>query len=151
MSRPRKLISASTGARSSEDIEQRKQEEQLLYNYEPLDVEAVPSGITKEGYLIYQELAPRMKQLPISALDEGILTMYCNLFAIYSEMAQEVSEFGPIDPSGKMSTAYKVMMDASKQLKSLASSLGLTLDSRMKLVIPEASKPEPEDPFGDML
>lgn len=151
MSRPRKLLSASTGARSSEDIEQRKQEEELLYNYEPLDTEAVPAGITKEGYLVYKDLAPRLKQLPISVLDEGILTMYCNLFALYSEMAQEVSEYGAIDPSGKMSTAYKIMMEASKQLKSLASSLGLTLDSRMKLVIPEAQRPEPKDMFGDML
>lgn len=152
MARPRKLVSAQENSHlTKEQRIEREKEEELLYNYDPISLDEVPHGITKEGWLIYEDLVPQMRQLPISKLDAGLLVIYCNTYAIYSQATQEVSEYGFLDENGKPSGAFKVMNETSKQLKSLASSLGLSIDSRMKIVIPEAKEREPEDPFGAML
>lgn len=152
MPRPRKLVSAQENSHlTKEQRIEREKEEELLYNYDPISLDEVPHGITKEGWLIYEDLVPQMRQLPISKLDAGLLVIYCNTYAIYSQATQEVSEYGFLDENGKPSGAFKVMNETSKQLKSLASSLGLSIDSRMKLVIPEVKEREPEDPFGAML
>ena len=152
MARPRKLISAQDNSHlTKEQRLEREKEEELLYNYEPLDVANVPQGITKEGYLVWEELAPKLATLPISALDSGMVTIYCNTFAIYSEATQALSEHGLLTDDGKISPYFKMQNESAKTLKSIASSLGLSIDSRMRLVIPEAQRPEPKDMFGDML
>lgn len=152
MARPRKLISAQDNSHlTKEERSEREQEEQELYNYEQLSLDDIPEGITKEGWLIYEDLVPQLKQLPISKLDAGMLVIYCNTYAIYSQATQEVSEYGYLDEKGKPSGAFKVMNETSKQLKSLASSLGLSIDGRMKLIIPSMKTKEQPDPFGDML
>lgn len=152
MARPRKLISAQENSHlTKEQRLEREKEEELLYNYEPISLDEVPQGITKEGWLVYETLIPQMKQLPISKLDAGMLVIYCNTYAIYSDAVSEVSTYGYLDENGKPSGAFKVMTETSKQLKSLASSLGLSIDSRMKLVVPEVKEKEDDDPFGKML
>lgn len=153
MARPRKLMDASSGNYTKEQIEDKRSIENALYEYEALDPNATPTGITKEGWLIYNELAPKMKQLPVSCLDEGMLVMYCNTFAIYQEVVREVSENGAVGKDGKTTGAFKAMMETQKQLKSIASSLGLTLDARMRMIIPDSKKPEkePDDLFGKMM
>ncbi|MRB24645.1 phage terminase small subunit P27 family, partial [Bacillus thuringiensis] len=133
MARPRKLLSAQDNShRTKEERAIMEEAEEKLYNYNPISLDEVPEGITKEGWLIYESLVPRMKQLPISDLDAGLLVIYCNTYGIYSQAVQEVSRDGYLDENGKPSGAFKVMNETSKQLKSLASSLGLSIDSRMK-------------------
>ena len=114
-------------------------------------MDVVPQGITKEGWTYYETLVPQMSQLPISQLDAGMLVIYCNTYAIYADAVQEVSQYGYLDENGKPSGAFKVMNESAKQLKSIAGSLGLSIDSRMKLVIPQVKEKEEDDPFAKML
>lgn len=152
MARPRKLISAQDNShRTKEERLQMEKQEEELYNYKPISLDVVPQGITKEGWTYYETLVPQMSQLPISQLDAGMLVIYCNTYAIYADAVQEVSQYGYLDENGKPSGAFKVMNESAKQLKSIAGSLGLSIDSRMKLVIPQVKEKEDDDPFAKML
>lgn len=152
MARPRKLISAQDNShRTKEERLQMEKQEEELYNYKPISLDVVPQGITKEGWTYYETLVPQMSQLPISQLDAGMLVIYCNTYAIYADAVQEVSQYGYLDENGKPSGAFKVMNESAKQLKSIAGSLGLSIDSRMKLVIPQVKEKEEDDPFAKML
>ncbi|GKV67499.1 hypothetical protein NCCP2331_36520 [Sporosarcina sp. NCCP-2331] len=49
----------------------------------------------------------------------------------------------------KVNPEFTAMNDAARILRSVAGSLGLTIDSRMRIVVPKDNKPN--DPFAELL
>ena len=94
---------------------------------------------------------PLLQQLPIAELDYDRIKRYCQLVALTDEAYQHIITFGSINEEGtKRTPQYFNYMDGLKELKALCGSLGMTIDSRMKLVVPTESEKKQSvyDMFG---
>ena len=94
---------------------------------------------------------PLLQQLPIAELDYDRIKRYCQLVALTDEAYKHMMKFGSINEEGtKRTPQYFNYMDGLKELKTLCGSLGMTIDSRMKLVVPTESEKKQSvyDMFG---
>ena len=151
MGRPRKLINASVKNYTEEERIQKQKEEEKLYNYEPLDFSYYPAGLLREAYHEWERISHFIGDLPISELDQQAMVRYCNYSYLYSEMAEQVAYEGPLTSDGKLNPKVTAMNSYSKELKSATNDLGLTINSRLKLVAPKEIENESNDPLGQLL
>ena len=156
MARPRKLIDTATGNFTKEEIEQRKKEEESLYEFEKIPL-SPPSWLNKEAKKEYKRIAPLLNRLPIAELDLMMVSMYCDLVSDYQAASEQAYTEGRIveeldsqgNPKTKINEAWKLKESAAKNIRSIAGQLGMTIDSRMRIVVPKEE--EKEDPFADMM
>ena len=66
-------------------------------------------------------------------------------------MAEQVAYEGPLTSDGKLNPKVTAMNSYSKELKSATNDLGLTINSRLKLVAPKEIENESNDPLGQLL
>lgn len=151
MARPRKLLNAQTGNLTKDIIAERKQEEEKLYNYEKLDFGIYPPSLLPQAYDEWDRIANYIGELPLSELDQNTLVRYCNYTYLYAETAKLVAEQGVITPEGKANPAVNAMNSYSKELKSATNDLGLTINSRLRIINPAEKEKVEDDAFGDML
>lgn len=151
MSRPRKLLNASTKHYTEEERIQKQKEEEKLYNYTPLDFSYFPMGLLRGAYPEWERIGHFVGDLPLSELDSQTLVSYCNYVYLYSKLAEEVSIEGEVTNEGKLNPKVTAMMGYSKQIKSATNDLGLTINSRLKLVAPKEVEDESKDPLGQLL
>lgn len=149
--RPRKLLNASSKNYTEEERIQKQNEEEKLYNYEPLDFSYYPAGLLREAYHEWERISHFIGDLPISELDQQAMVRYCNYSYLYSEMAEQVAYEGPLTEDGKLNPKVTAMNSYSKELKSATNDLGLTINSRLKLVAPKEIENESNDPLGQLL
>lgn len=156
MARPRKLIEASTGKIGKAEIEERKKEEAALDDFEKISHKP-PSWLSKDAKAEYKRIVPLMDKLPIAALDFASVAMYCDYFSKYKAASLAVETEGrtiiEFDSQGnkkkKVNPEFTAMNDAARILRSVAGGLGLTIDSRMRIVVPKENKQN--DPFSELL
>lgn len=151
MSRPKKLLNASSKHFTEEERIQKQKEEEKLYNYEPLDFSYFPMGLLRGAYAEWERIGNFVGDLPLSELDSQTLVSYCNYVYLYSKLAEEVSVEGEVTSDGKLNPKVTAMMGYSKQIKSATNDLGLTINSRLKLVAPKEIEDESKDPLGALL
>lgn len=151
MARPRKLLNTQQGNLTQEQQFQKKKEEEKLYNYEPLDFSYFPMGLLRGAYAEWERIGNFIGELPLSELDSQTLVSYCNYVYLYSKLAEEVSIEGEVTAEGKLNPKVTAMMGYSKQIKSATNDLGLTINSRLKLVAPKEVEDESKDPLGALL
>lgn len=151
MTRPRKLLNASTKHYTEEELIKKQKEEEKLYNYEPLDFSYFPMGLLKGAYPEWVRIGNFVGDLPLSELDSQTLVSYCNYVYLYSKLAEEVSIEGEVTDEGKLNPKVTAMLGYSKQIKSATNDLGLTINSRLKLVAPKEVEDETKDPLGQLL
>jgi P27 family predicted phage terminase small subunit len=151
MGRPRKLLNAQQGNLTQEQQFQKKKEEEKLYNYEPLDFSYFPMGLLRGAYPEWERIGNFAGSLPLSELDSQTLVSYCNYVYLYGKLAEEVSVEGEVTSDGKLNPKVTAMMGYSKQIKSATNDLGLTINSRLKLVAPKEVEDESKDPLGQLL
>lgn len=148
MARPRKLLNAQSGNLTTEQREEREQEEKILYNYEKLDFSYYPSGLLREAFPEWDRIGAYIGDLPISELDMSAMIRYCNYTHLYAQATEQVNMMGAVDPeTGKANPWVAAMNSYSKELKAATNDLGLTINSRMKLVLPAEKEKEVIDPF----
>lgn len=156
MARPRKLIDASTGKIGKSEIEERKKEEEALEEFESISF-TPPSWLEKDAKAEYKRIVPLLMKLPIASLDMASVVMYCDYYSKYKRSSIAVEEEGRtiIEYSStgsekrKVNPEFTAMSDAARMVRSLSSGLGMTIDSRMRIVVPK--KEEIRDPFADMM
>lgn len=151
MGRPRKLINASVKNYTEEERIKKQKEEEKLYNYEPLDFSYYPAGLLQQAYHEWERISHFIGDLPISELDQQAMVRYCNYSYLYAEMAEQVAYEGPLTEDGKLNPKVTAMNSYSKELKSATNDLGLTINSRLKLVAPKEIEDESKDPLGALL
>jgi P27 family predicted phage terminase small subunit len=96
-----------------------------------------------------------LKALPISELDRTLLAMYCNSFAQYREALKDIAQNGQImfelNSQGvevkKKNPSVEIMNAMSKEIRGIAGQMGLSLDSRLRLVGLNNEDDEQEDPM----
>lgn len=151
MGRPRKLLNAQEGNLTVEQQEEKKREEEALYNYAPLDFGYYPAGLLREAFPEWERISHIIGELPISELDQQTMVRYCNYSHLYSDATERLAYEGAITPEGKKNPLVDVMNSYSKELKAATTDLGLTINSRLKIVAPAEKEKEEVDPMGELL
>lgn len=136
---------------TKEELEEKQEMESVLYTFEPLNFKKVPIKLDKIARKEWKRLAEIVdnRNLPLSELDRAIVTNYC-VYVSISERAREQLNEEPLTVDGRKNQIVDVLNGANKELKSLASQLGLTIDSRMRIKNP-IGEAEGTDEFGDMM
>lgn len=141
MARPRKLNAAKVGNHNKEELEQSEMRENRLEQFKKIDVENIPGDLTENGKKEWLRVVPLLQQLPIAELDYDRIKRYCQLVALTDDAYKHIMTYGTINDEGtKRTPQYFNYMDGLKELKSLCGSLGMTIDSRMKLVVPSENQ-----------
>lgn len=116
-----------------------------------------PRNLNKKAAAEWRRITPLLNDLPISNLDKYSVSAYCNLYSIYLELEAEINETGEMVnlyfsdgtvKERKANPAINEMLKVQKEIRALSSELGLTINSRMRLIEPTLNAED--DPFADM-
>lgn len=152
MARPRKTLAQQQSRRTTEVQEELKATEEKLNELTPLQNEPPEhlDDLAKEEYYRITEL---LVELPIASLDLSLVSTYCQTYSNYIKATEQIKTHGLVvetERGTKLSSYYTVQRDCTDRLISLSNKLGLSIDSRMKIMTPKNEVKE-DDPFGDML
>lgn len=132
-----KLNAAKTGNHNKEDLEQAELKENGLEQFEKINVKDTPKNLTDKAKVEWNRIVPLLEQLPIASLDYSLIRKYCELVDINDDLYDQINTNGVVDPdTNKKSGAFMAYMESLKELRSICGSLGMTIDSRMRLVVP---------------
>ncbi|MFB8594972.1 phage terminase small subunit P27 family [Enterococcus faecium] len=148
--RPKKLLNASKKNYTKEEIAIKKAEEEKLYNYPRLDFSNYPVGLLKEAQKEWDRISRYIQDLPISELDQQTMIRYCNYSYLYDKASKELDEQGFLI-DGRKNPLIDTVNSFSKELKTATNDLGLTINSRLKIVNPQELEKESDDPFAEMM
>ena len=151
MARPRKLNAAKKGHRTKEELSQAEMTENSLNEFNKINIEQIPDDLPENAKKEWLRIVPLLQQLPIADLDFDRIKRYCQVVALTDEAYTHIMENGYVTEDGsKRTPQYMTYMDGLKELKSLCGSLGMTIDSRMRLVVPteNVQKQSVYDQFG---
>lgn len=145
--RPRKHSTQINSHKTKAEIAQRQQEEAAAgsdkFNHVTL---TPPAYLDEAAKTEYRRVAPLLKNLDVTSLDRQVLIDYCNSVSMFQKAVKSVNKDGLLI-GDKKNPAVAIMLDMQKEIRANASQLGMTLDSRMKLVKP-TDKTEDEDPYS---
>lgn len=154
---PRKLVDQQKSHLSNDEKLEREQTESKLYDFEPLS-DQPPYFLNSTGKNEWKRIVPLLKSLPIANLDKSLLGAYCQQYSIFVKASKAVNKEGltitEIGSNGqeliKKNPNVTILNQAGKEMKSIAGSMGMTLDSRMRLVAPKQNNEE-TDAFAKFL
>lgn len=115
-----------------------------------------PANLNKKAKAEWRRITPLLNDLPISNLDKYSVSAYCNLYSIYLELEAEINESGEMIETyyadgtlkeRKVNSAIHEMLKVQKEIRALTAELGMTINSRMRLVEPTLNE---DDPFASM-
>ena len=145
-----KITETSSKHFTNDEKEERLENEKVLYTFEPLNFQDVPTTLDLDGKKEWLRLSKILENIPISELDRAIITSYCYHVSLLERIRTELTNQPLTTDQGKANPLLSSMTQANKELKSLASELGLTIDSRMRIKNPTQDA-DPSDPFSAML
>lgn len=102
----------------------------------------------------YKRVIEDLRKLPLRNLDRAVLESYCTWYAVYKEVSRGLQKEGYVYENEKGSVVPNKMLytleRATTNLMKAASQLGLTVDSRMKLFVPQVEEKKESifDKFG---
>lgn len=140
---------------TKDEIRQRKQEE-LLNVFEGVP-ERPPTWLSKLAKKEYKRIVPLMKNLPIANLDLQIICHYCEQVSSYLELTKDIQENGYNifikNDEGeiiniKINPSVSKRLEVAREMRAAASMIGISLDSRIKIVAPKKNEVV-EDPMDD--
>lgn len=149
--RPRKhstqdVLSHKTKA----EIAQKKEEEALAgqENFKRLSTTPPETLIDDVAKKEYRRVVPLLNNLDVTALDRTIVINYCNSYSMYLQAIEDVKKNGVV-LKGRKNPAFNVYLDMQRELRATSGQLGMTLDSRTKLIKVEEHKEE-KDPYEEL-
>ncbi|MEB6208193.1 P27 family phage terminase small subunit [Staphylococcus pasteuri] len=136
MGRPRKLNAVKTGHHTKEELEQAQLVENGLFQFEPISVKSVPKDLPPQAQKEWLRIVPLLKELPISDLDYMLVKRYCEIICINDNAYEKVKEQGMYHKdTEKVNEHFKVYIDTLNALKNIATSLGITMDTRNRFLV----------------
>jgi len=102
----------------------------------------------------YKRVIEDLRKLPLRNLDRAVLETYCTWYAVYKEISRGLQKEGYVYETEKGKILPNKMLysleRATTNLSRAASQLGLTVDSRMKLFVPQVEEKKESifDKFG---
>lgn len=140
MSRNVKALGDMAKHLTNEEKAQRKDMEKALNQYSKLDV--TPPEWNRVTPILLEET-------PISELDKGLLTAYCETYSLIKTCTLAIKKEGTVI-DGKENKNLRLREKAIKDLRFLSNDLGLSISSRAKLALNQARENE-DDEIGDLL
>lgn len=141
---------------TKDEIRQRKEEEKLLNVFEGVP-ERPPTWLSKLAKTEYKRIVPLMKNLPIANLDLQIVCHYCEQVSSYHELTKDIQENGYNifikNDEGKImnvkiNPSVSKRLEVAREMRAAASMIGISLDSRIKIVAPKKNEVV-EDPMDE--
>lgn len=133
----------SRGLYSEEELKNHKKgknyvakklaEQETLNNYDQLEAEQIPSDLGYYGKKEWKRIIPLLKQLPIAELDRELIETYCMLHEVRKRFLK-----------GDSDIKYSEFLSTIKELRMIANQLGMTMNSRLSLAVPDEDKEEDE-------
>jgi P27 family predicted phage terminase small subunit len=115
------------------------------------DTISAPDYLTVSQRKEFNRIAGELKDIGImSNLDCGTLGMYLQMLDRYKMLDIKLNDPELIDDVYEYEKVFKLWDRAISQCQSLAKSLGMTIDSRCKLVVPHNDEPEKHNKFAVM-
>lgn len=139
----RKMLMPGTHKKhlTKEEIATKTESADRLAEFTPLNFKKVPRELTAVEKKEWKRLAEDLQGLPLSELDRNALAAYCGWWSVYLEAKKERDELGVIVEEErkdytirKKNPAIELMATASKEIKSIASEIGLTVNGRLQIV-----------------
>lgn len=151
MARPKKLLDQQKTRRTKEVQEELKATEEALKELTPLQ-KTPPNFLDKVAKAEYKRIYPLLEELPIASLDLALVVMYCQTYSNYIEASKQLAREKVVETErgSKLSPYYTIQRDSITAMNQIAPKLGLSLDSRMKVVTPKKEDKE-KDPMSDFL
>lgn len=151
MARPKKLLEQQKTRRTKEVQEELKATEEALKELTPLQ-KTPPNFLDKVAKAEYKRIYPLLEELPIASLDLALIVMYCQTYSNYIEASKQLAREKVVETErgSKLSPYYTIQRDSITAMNQIAPKLGLSLDSRMKVVTPKKEDKE-KDPMSDFL
>lgn len=138
MARPKKLLDQQKTRRTKEVQEELKATEEALKELTPLQ-KTPPNFLDKVAKAEYKRIYPLLEELPIASLDLALIVMYCQTYSNYIEASKQLAREKVVETErgSKLSPYYTIQRDSITAMNQIAPKLGLSLDSRMKVVTPK--------------
>lgn len=151
MARPRKTLDQQKTRRTKEVQEELKATEEALKELTPLQ-KTPPNFLDKVAKAEYKRIYPLLEELPIASLDLALIVMYCQTYSNYIEASKQLAREKVVETErgSKLSPYYTIQRDSITAMNQIAPKLGLSLDSRMKVVTPKKEVKD-IDPMSDFL
>lgn len=132
-----KLNATKTGNHNKQDLELAELKENSLKKFDKLSVDNIPIELNENAKNEWLRIVPLLSDLPIAELDYTLIKKYCELVDINDRTYAQLQEVGTFDiETNKKTGAFNVYMETLKELRSVCGSLGLTIDSRMRIAPP---------------
>ncbi|MFS9062410.1 phage terminase small subunit P27 family [Streptococcus infantis] len=102
----------------------------------------------------YKRVIEDLRKLPLRNLDRAVLESYCTWYAVYKEISRGLQKEGYVYETDNGKVLPNKMLysleRATTNLMKAASQLGMTVDSRMKLFVPQVEEKKESifDKFG---
>lgn len=154
-----KLLTEVQGHYSKEQLAQREEAKKELFNQTELATPP-PEWLPMSAKTEWKRLVPLLKEdMPITEMDYSLLVAYVCAYARIKTAENDIRKNGTIQTTEnsngtktrKANPAVAIQSQASKDLKSLATSLGITLEARQRLALNKAKEKAPEDPFMQLM
>lgn len=136
----------------------RKAEKKASEDFKELQKSA-PRHLDPIARAEYERVIEELKKLPVRNLDRTILEQYCTWYSIYRKAEEDIKKFGifthfedsetgeVVILTNKRNPAVAIMKDATTEIKSCASLLGMTVDSRLKMFLPKKNEEKEKSIF----
>lgn len=160
MARPRKALENQIGNLTKQEIEIKKQEEELI-KISAKDIKCPTWVKNKLARKEFKRLTSLLEEIDIlTELDVTNLANYCNCYARFVELSLELeNESLVVEYTNKAKVTniienpkFKVQLKLSEELRKLGNELGISLNSRLKFASAKMEKINDgiTDDFGDI-
>ena len=146
MARKQKLLSQSTGHLRIVEQEAKYKAEFLAKDGYPELQKSPPKYLDKNAKAEYRRIIQAIGDLPLRDLDHAELENYCTWYSIYKDTSCTLPSVGDPDERERL---VRTLDKATKNIKSLASDLGLNVNSRMQMNMPKADEGKKKESFRE--
>ncbi|MDW3911060.1 phage terminase small subunit P27 family [Staphylococcus saprophyticus] len=135
----RKLLSQQKSRLTKEAQDKKRDTEEAmgqLTSLAPEPPEWLDDTATDEWHRIY----PLLEELPVASLDLMLVSTYCQAYSDYINATKRMNNSDVIietERGTKLNQNHTIKRDALSQLNSIAPKLGLTVESRLKILEPK--------------
>ena len=127
--------------------------QESLNEYDQLQVKPIPNHLDYYAKQEWKRIIPLLQQLPIAELDRQLIESYCQMHAYKRRLQKDIEKFGQsinyYDADGNLTSRranpdYNAFLSTVKEIRMIANQLGMTINSRLELAVPDEEKEEDE-------
>lgn len=129
-----KVLEQSTANLTKQQQEAKFNAEVLASDGYKLLQNSPPNRLSGVAKAEWKRIVPDLKNLPVRSVDRAMVEQYCFWYSQFVDLSKRLEMIADLDDRMKvLNTLDKV----SKNIRSAASEIGLTVDSRMRMNVPK--------------